>query len=70
VTRLCILLAALAVIARARVAVLPGWVVPVPAVFLAAALGLCAAVAALVVLRIRAEHPRHPWPDPAPEVAS
>jgi hypothetical protein len=69
-TRLCIALAALAVIARARVPVLPGWVVPVPAVFLAAALALCTAVAALVVLRLRAEQARRPWPEPAPEVPS
>jgi len=69
-TRLCIALAALAVIARARVPVLPGWVVPVPAVFLAAALALCAAVTALVVVRLRAEQARRPWPEPAPEVPS
>jgi hypothetical protein len=70
VTKLCILMAALAVIARARVAVLPGWVVPAPAVFLAAALALCAAVTALVVLRVRAEQARRPSPEPAPEVPS
>jgi hypothetical protein len=69
-TRLCIALAALAVLARTRVAVLPGWVVPVPAIFLAAALTLCAAVTVLVVLRLRAEA-RRPWPAPpgTPEVA-
>jgi hypothetical protein len=75
VTKLCILLAALAVIARARVAVLPGWVVPAPVLFLAAALALCAAVTGLVVLRVRADRARRPWAEPAtggsaPEVAS
>jgi hypothetical protein len=74
--RLCIIAVALAVIASARVAVLPGWVVPVPVLLLAAALALCAAVTGLVVLRIRADarSPR-PWPEAAvpgnvPEVVS
>jgi hypothetical protein len=72
-TRLCLILAALAVIARTRVAVLPGWVVPVPVLFLAAALAACTALAALVVLRVRADCARRSWPaapGSAPEVAS
>jgi hypothetical protein len=71
VTRLCVVVFALAVIARARVAVLPGWVVPVPVLLLAAALALCAAVTGLVVLRVRAD-PRtcRPWPEPAPPAAA
>jgi hypothetical protein len=36
--KLCALVVALAVITRARVAVLPGWVVPVPALTVATAL--------------------------------
>jgi hypothetical protein len=71
VTRLCVLVTALAVIARARVAVLPGWVVPIPVLFLAAALALCAAVVALVVLRVLADRSRPPWPThPAPGTAA
>jgi len=65
VTRLCILVTALAVIARTRVSVLPGWVVPVPALILAAVLALCAALTAVVVLRVRADRVRLPWPEPA-----
>ena len=45
-TRLCLILIALAVITRTRVTVLPGWVVPVPVLILAAALLLCAALVA------------------------
>jgi len=55
VTRLSILLAALAVIARTRVAVLPGWVVPVPALILAAEIIACAAGITWLVLRLRSE---------------
>jgi hypothetical protein len=44
---------ALAVISHARVALLPGWVVPVPAVFLAVALIAVGMLAALIVLRLR-----------------
>jgi hypothetical protein len=51
--KLLILVAALAVIANARVALLPGWVVPVPVVFLAVALAVVGALAALLVLRFR-----------------
>jgi hypothetical protein len=66
VTKLCILAAALAVITRARVALLPGWVVPAPVLLLAAAVALCAALAALLVLRVRADQPRpHALPAPA-----
>jgi len=44
VTRLCILAAALALIARARVAVLPGWVVPLPVLLTVALVVVCATV--------------------------
>jgi hypothetical protein len=75
-SRLCLIVLALVVIARTRVPVLPGWVVPVPVLLLAAALALCAAVTGLVVLRVRADaRTGRPWPDPAapstaPEAAS
>ena len=49
--RLWVLIAALAVIARARVAVLPGWVVPLPALILAAEMTACAAFIAWLVRR-------------------
>ena len=61
-TKLCILAAALAVIARARVAVLPGWVVPLPALILIAELTACAAFVAWLVHQAR--RPAAP-PDPA-----
>jgi hypothetical protein len=51
--RLLAVVFALAVIAHARVAVLPGWVVPVPVVFLAVTLAAAGMFAALVVLRLR-----------------
>lgn len=61
-TRLCILLTALAVIARTRVALLPGWVVPLPAL-LAAALALaCVTLLALAILRLRAATAAAPEP--------
>ena len=44
---------ALAVIANARVALLPWWVVPVPAVFLAVAVIAAGMLAAVIVLRWR-----------------
>ena len=50
--KLCVLAIALAWIARARVAVLPGWVVPVPALILAAIAAL-SAVAVVVGLKLR-----------------
>ena len=52
-TRLLAVVLALAVIAHARVALLPGWVVPVPAVFLAVTLTAAGMLAALIVLRLR-----------------
>ena len=52
-TKLCILIAAVAVIARARVAVLPGWVVPVPALLVAAELIGCAAFVAWLIHQAR-----------------
>jgi hypothetical protein len=60
--KLCILAVALAVIARARVAVLPGWVVPVPPLILIAELTACAAFVAWLVRQ--ASRPAAP-PDPA-----
>jgi hypothetical protein len=68
-TRLCILAAALALIARARVAVLPGWVVPLPVLLTAALFAVCAVAVAWTVL-----HTPRVWrtdgtaPDPAGEV--
>jgi hypothetical protein len=64
-TRLCILLTALAVIARTRVALLPGWVVPLPAL-LAAVLALaCVTVLALAILRMRPAPAPAAVPEPA-----
>jgi hypothetical protein len=57
--KLWVLIVALAVIARARVEVLPGWVVPVPVLLLAAELLACAAFVAWVIHR-----PHHPVPAP------
>jgi hypothetical protein len=65
VTRLCIILAALAVIARVRVAVLPGWVVPLPVVLAAVLFIVCATVVAWVALQA----PRACVPPAAPQVA-
>ena len=61
-TKLCILAVALAVIARARVAVLPGWVVPLPALILIATLAASAASVAWLIWQMR--RPAAP-PDPA-----
>lgn len=55
--RLLILAIALAVIANARVALLPGWTVSAPAVFLAVMVGAVASLAALIVLRVRPYRP-------------
>jgi hypothetical protein len=52
-TKLCILAVALAVIGRARVAVLPGWAVPLPVLILAAEITACAAFIAWLVHRAR-----------------
>jgi hypothetical protein len=65
VTRLCIVVAALALIARARVAVLPGWVVPLPVLLTAALFALCALVVAWVALH----SPRLRLAPAAPEAA-
>jgi hypothetical protein len=51
--RLLAVVLALAVIAHARVALLPGWVVPAPAVFLAVTLAAVGMFAASIVLRLR-----------------
>jgi hypothetical protein len=61
--RLLILAVALAVLAKARVPLLPGWVVPVPAVLLVVMAGAVASVAAMMVLRFR---PYRPVVLPAP----
>jgi hypothetical protein len=59
-TRLCIILTAPALIARARVAIVPGWVVPLPVLLTAALFALCATVVAWVAL-----HTPRMWPAPA-----
>ena len=51
--KLCILAVAVAVIARTRVTLLPGWQVPLAAVLLAATLAACAALTAWLILRAR-----------------
>lgn len=51
--KLWMLAVALAVIARARVAVLPGWVVPLPVLLLAAEITVCATVIAWLIVRAR-----------------
>ncbi len=60
---LLIIVLALAVIANARVALLPGWVVPVPAVLLAVTLAAAGMFAAWIVVRLRFD--RMPLPAPA-----
>lgn len=60
--KLWILAVALAIIARARVAVLPGWVVPLPVLILAAEITVCATAVAWLIVRAR----RHALaPEPA-----
>jgi hypothetical protein len=56
--KLCLLALALAIIARARVAVLPGWVVPLPVLILIAELAACAAFVAWLIHQARRESPR------------
>jgi hypothetical protein len=60
--KLWVLIVALAVIARARVAVLPGWVVPLPVLILAAEITACVAFIAWLVHRAAR-------PAPAPAAA-
>lgn len=55
--KLLIASVALAVAARTRVPLFPGWVVPVPAVALAVALTLVAALAVVLALRLLASRP-------------
>lgn len=64
-TRLCILLTALAVIGRARVAVMPGWVVPLPVLLLTAVAFGCVLSVAVLVLHIW-----RTWPRPLPPVTA
>lgn len=52
---------ALAVVAEARVAVLPGWVVPVPAALLATVALVALALAARVALALLASRMRLPY---------
>jgi hypothetical protein len=52
---------ALAVVAEARVAVWPGWVVPVPAALLATVALTAAALAARVALALLADRMRLPY---------
>jgi hypothetical protein len=52
-TGLLIAIFALAIIANARVPLAPGWIVPVPVVFLILAVAIVGAFAALIVLRLR-----------------
>jgi hypothetical protein len=70
VTRLCIILITLAVIARTRVAVLPGWVVPLPVVLLAAVIAVCAAVVAWIAWMVLRSLRTWTTPVPAAEAAS
>jgi len=56
--KLCVLVVALAVIARTRVAILPGWVVPLPVLIVAAELGVCAVLAAWLICQARRPAPR------------
>jgi hypothetical protein len=58
---LCLLAFMLAVIARARVALLPGWVVPLPVLILIAELAACVAFVAWLIHQARRESP-HPAP--------
>lgn len=58
--RLLILAIALAMISNARVALLPGWVVPVPAVLLAIMVGAVVSLAAVIVVRFRLDRPAGP----------
>lgn len=66
-TRLCIVLATLVVIARARIALLPGWVVPLPVLILAAETVFVAAAAAWLVLYLRANRTGTAAPCPVGE---
>ncbi len=68
-TRLCIILAALALIARARVPVLPGWVVPLPVLLTVALFVLCATVVAWTALYTPRVWRTPASPEPAGEVA-
>jgi hypothetical protein len=67
--KLIILLALLAVIGHARVAVLPGWVVPLPVLIMAALLTVCATVVAWATLHTPRTRTATRPPEPAGEVA-
>jgi hypothetical protein len=68
-TKLLALLVALALIARVRVAVLPGWVVPLPVLIVAAELVLCASVVAWSALAAPARVVTVAAPEASGEVA-
>ena len=68
--KLIILLALLAVIGRARVAVLPGWVVPLPVLIVAALFVVCATVVAWVALHTPRMRLAPAAPEPAGEARS
>jgi hypothetical protein len=61
--KLVVLAVMLAVIARARVAILPGWTVPLPALILAAGITACAAFVAWLIHQARRE-PGYSGPSP------
>jgi hypothetical protein len=67
--KLLILLALLAVIGRARVAVVPGWVVPLPVLIVAALFIVCATVVAWLMLHAPRAWVAHGPAEAAGEVA-
>lgn len=68
-SKLIALLVALALIARVRVAILPGWVVPLPVLLVAAEFALCAAVVAWTAMATQARAATLAPPDGSGEVA-
>ncbi len=65
-TRLVILAAALAVIARTRVSLLPGWTVPLPALLAVVVLVICATALACYGLAARRARDTALTTDPGP----
>lgn len=68
-SKLAVLFVALALIARVRVAIVPGWVVPLPVLIVAAEFALCAAVVAWSTLAAPARVITLAAPDTGGEVA-
>jgi len=68
-SKLVALLVALVLIARVRVAILPGWVVPLPVLIVAAEFALCASVVAWMALAAPARVVTVTTPDASGEVA-